>query len=77
LKGRKIPNGTFVPNDVYANVGRRHAGKNFYHELELLADIAGRLPATLPFEGDFLGQKQTLFGKIFEETCRHTCGKCL
>ena len=55
IEGRKMPNGTFVPNEVYANVGRRHAGKNFYHESELLADIAGGLPATLPFEGDFVG----------------------
>jgi len=35
-------------------VGRRHAGVNIYHESEILADLAGGLPATLPYEGDFV-----------------------
>ena len=34
-------------------MGRRHAGQNIYHELEILADLAGGLAATLPFEKDF------------------------
>jgi len=46
--------GTFVPDTVYTNVGRRHAGVNIYHESEILADLAGGLPATLPYEGDFV-----------------------
>ena len=46
--------GTFVPDTVYTNVGRRHAGVNIYHESEILADLAGGLPATLPSEGDFV-----------------------
>jgi 4-hydroxyphenylacetate 3-monooxygenase/4-hydroxybutyryl-CoA dehydratase/vinylacetyl-CoA-Delta-isomerase len=37
-------------------VGRKHAGKNYYHELEILADLAGGLPATLPFERDFFAK---------------------
>jgi len=51
--GRKTP-AAFVPNEIYANVGRRHAGLNYYHELELLAELAGGLPAALPFPEDFL-----------------------
>ena len=53
VTGEKHPSGTFMPNIIYVNVGRRHAGMNIYHEYEILTDIAGGLPATLPFEGDF------------------------
>ncbi len=52
--GTKTPAGTFIPNEIYANVGRRHAGLNYYKELEILAELAGGLPAALPFAEDFL-----------------------
>lgn len=54
VHGQKTPAGTFIPNEIYANVGRRHAGLNYYKELEILAELAGRLPAALPFAEDFL-----------------------
>lgn len=54
INGTKTPAGTFIPNEVYANIGRRHAGLNYYHELELLAELAGGLPAALPFAEDYL-----------------------
>ncbi len=54
VHGTKTPAGTFMPNEVYANVGRRHAGLNYYRELEILAELAGGLPAALPFDQDFL-----------------------
>ncbi|MDK2794949.1 MAG: 4-hydroxybutyryl-CoA dehydratase / vinylacetyl-CoA-Delta-isomerase [Archaeoglobaceae archaeon] len=54
VKGMKTPAGTFIPNEVYANVGRRHAGLNYYHDLEILAELAGGLPACLPFAEDYL-----------------------
>jgi 4-hydroxyphenylacetate 3-monooxygenase/4-hydroxybutyryl-CoA dehydratase/vinylacetyl-CoA-Delta-isomerase len=54
VEGQKTPSGTYIPNEIYANVGRRHAGLNFYHELDLLAELAGGLPAALPFAEDFL-----------------------
>jgi len=57
IKGTKTPAGTFMPNEVYANVGRRYAGINYYHELDLLAEIAGGLPAALPFPEDFLSDE--------------------
>ncbi len=47
-KSHKAASGTQVPDVTYANVGRRHAGHNIYHEYNLLCDIAGGLPATLP-----------------------------
>ncbi|MCO1599926.1 4-hydroxyphenylacetate 3-hydroxylase family protein [Desulfosporosinus nitroreducens] len=53
VKGFKSASGTFAPDVVFTNVGRYHAGTNIYHEFETLADIAGGLAATLPFEEDF------------------------
>lgn len=54
VTGSKAASGTFVPNPLYTNVGRYHAGVNIYHEFETLGDIAGGLSATLPREEDFL-----------------------
>ncbi|AIY90536.1 4-hydroxyphenylacetate 3-hydroxylase family protein [Geoglobus acetivorans] len=54
INGTKTPAGTFLPNEIYANVGRRYAGLNYYHELEILAELSGGLPAALPFAEDFL-----------------------
>jgi 4-hydroxyphenylacetate 3-monooxygenase/4-hydroxybutyryl-CoA dehydratase/vinylacetyl-CoA-Delta-isomerase len=52
-KATRDPSGTMIPDPIFCNVGRKHAGKNYYHELEILADLSGGLPATLPMEGDF------------------------
>jgi aromatic ring hydroxylase len=52
-KATKDESGTMIPDAVFCNVGRKHAGKNYYHELEILADLSGGLPATLPHEADF------------------------
>lgn len=53
VKAGRSASGTFVPEVVYTNVGRYHAGVNIYHEYETLAEVAGGLAATLPMEGDF------------------------
>jgi len=53
VTAKRQPSGTYVPDVVYCNVGRKHAGVNIYHEFEIVADLAGGLPATLPLEGDF------------------------
>ena len=53
VNGKRQDSGTYTPDVVYCNVGRRHAGMNIYHEYETVADLAGGLPATLPPEGDF------------------------
>jgi 4-hydroxyphenylacetate 3-monooxygenase/4-hydroxybutyryl-CoA dehydratase/vinylacetyl-CoA-Delta-isomerase len=55
-KATKDDSGTMIPDPVFCNVGRKHAGKNYYHELEILADLSGGLPATLPLESDFLDE---------------------
>lgn len=57
VKGRQMPSGTFMPEVVYTNVGRRHAGESIYHEHQIVADLAGGLVATLPLEGDFLSEE--------------------
>jgi 4-hydroxyphenylacetate 3-monooxygenase/4-hydroxybutyryl-CoA dehydratase/vinylacetyl-CoA-Delta-isomerase len=57
VKSEKASSGTQIPNTIYANVGRRHAGENIYHEHNILADISGGLPATLPFEEDFFSEE--------------------
>ncbi len=57
VKSQQAPSGTYVPEVIYSNVGRRHAGENIYHEFEIVADLAGGLSATLPLEGDFLSEE--------------------
>lgn len=56
-KATRDESGTMIPDPVFCNVGRKHAGMNFYHEAEILADLAGGLPATLPYEKDFFDEK--------------------
>jgi aromatic ring hydroxylase len=56
VRSHKASSGTQVPNEVFANAGRRHAGENIYTEHSILADIAGGIPATLPMEEDFFAE---------------------
>ena len=46
--------GSYIPNSIYCNVGRCLTGEAVYHENEILADISGGIPATFPYEGDFV-----------------------
>jgi 4-hydroxyphenylacetate 3-monooxygenase/4-hydroxybutyryl-CoA dehydratase/vinylacetyl-CoA-Delta-isomerase len=46
--------GAREPNFLYTNCGRYHAGVKIMHEYETLISVAGGLPATLPFEGDWI-----------------------
>ncbi len=57
VKATKSSSGTYIPDIVYTNVSRYHAGMNIYHEYEILADLAGGLPATLPYEDDFFSSE--------------------
>ena len=56
LHGEKTSSGTYFPEAIYANVGRRLMGETIYHEYNLLTEIAGGLSVTLPFEEDFYGE---------------------
>jgi 4-hydroxyphenylacetate 3-monooxygenase/4-hydroxybutyryl-CoA dehydratase/vinylacetyl-CoA-Delta-isomerase len=53
LKGQAMTSGTYLPDLVYANVGKFYAGTNLHHELELLQDLAGGLLVTMPSEEDY------------------------
>ncbi|MFH1002965.1 MAG: 4-hydroxyphenylacetate 3-hydroxylase N-terminal domain-containing protein [Chloroflexota bacterium] len=57
VNAKKSASGTYVPDPVYCNVSRRHAGLNIYHEFDTLCDIAGGLPATLPSEADWYNEE--------------------
>ncbi len=46
--------GAYIPNSIYANVGRCITGESVWKEHEILCDLAGGLPATYPSERDFL-----------------------
>jgi len=53
LKGQVMSSGTYMPDLVYANVGKYYAGTTLHHEIELLQDIAGGLVVTMPSEEDY------------------------
>jgi len=54
MYGEKTASGTFFPNTIFANVGRRLMGENIYHEYNMLTEIAGGLSVTMPFEDEFI-----------------------
>lgn len=62
--------GSYIPNSIYCNVGRRLSGENIYRETEILCDISGGISATFPHEKDFLNPK--LREKLFKYTTRNT-----
>ena len=48
VKSSRAPSGTQMPDVVFCNVARKHAGVNLYHEYDILAEVAGGLPAPSP-----------------------------
>jgi aromatic ring hydroxylase len=46
--------GSYIPHSIYANVGRCLTGEAVFREAEILCDVAGGMPATFPYEGDFV-----------------------
>ncbi len=56
-RGEKFPSGSFVPDEILTNAGRRLAGQEIYNEYSILADLAGGLSATLPMEGEFFSEE--------------------
>jgi aromatic ring hydroxylase len=65
VKSTKASSGTQVPNVIYANVGRRHAGHNIYHEFNTLCDISGGLPATLPGSKEYTNPEISKYVKKY------------
>ncbi|MGZ3537703.1 MAG: 4-hydroxyphenylacetate 3-hydroxylase family protein [Thermodesulfobacteriota bacterium] len=46
--------GSYIPHSIYANVGRCLTGEAVFREAEILCDVTGGIPATFPYEGDFI-----------------------
>ncbi len=44
--------GNYIPDSIYANVGRCITGESVFKEMEILCQIAGGMPATFPYEKD-------------------------
>jgi len=57
LKGQAQASGTYLPDLVYANVGKFYAGTNIHHEIEVLQDLAGGLVVTMPSEEDYRSEE--------------------
>jgi aromatic ring hydroxylase len=49
--------GAYIPNSIYCNVGRCLTGESVYREQEILCDIAGGMPATLPYEQELANEE--------------------
>ncbi|MFX0074688.1 MAG: 4-hydroxyphenylacetate 3-hydroxylase family protein [Candidatus Hermodarchaeota archaeon] len=61
--------GSFIPNSIYANVGRCLTGENVFREAEIITDISGGIPATFPHENDFMNPK--LKDKLYKYITRN------
>ena len=46
--------GSYIPHSIYANVGRNLTGEAVFREAEILCDVSGGIPATFPYEADFM-----------------------
>lgn len=53
----QFPNGSYVPDEILTNAGRKLAGEKIYHEYETLADLTGGVCASLPSEADFYSEE--------------------
>ena len=57
--------GNYIPDSIFCNAGRCLTGEAVYHEMELLADISGGMPATFPYEGEFVNPEVKEFAKKY------------
>jgi len=57
--------GNYIPHSIYANVGRCLTGEAVFHEMEMLADISGGIPATFPYEAEFVNPETAEFAKKY------------
>lgn len=63
--------GSYIPNSIYANVGRCMTGEAVYHEQQILCDIAGGMPATFPYEGELVSEEMRPFmGKYLKRNAK-------
>ena len=57
FKAEKASSGTYMPDEILTNVARKTAGEAIYDEFNILVDLAGGLPATMPLEEEFFAEK--------------------
>ncbi|MEW5912585.1 MAG: 4-hydroxyphenylacetate 3-hydroxylase N-terminal domain-containing protein [Thermodesulfobacteriota bacterium] len=62
--------GNYIPNAIYCNVGRCLTGESVFHEMEMLADIAGGMPATFPYEGEFVNPEVKDLARKYTTRCQ-------
>lgn len=55
-RAEKSASGTWIPDEVLTNAGRRLAGEEIYNEYKIVADLAGGLCATMPYEEEFFSE---------------------
>jgi len=56
-RAERSESGTWIPDEVLTNAGRRLAGEEIYNEFKIVADLAGGLCATMPYEEDFFSKE--------------------
>jgi len=56
-RGERSASGTFMPDEILTNAGRRLAGEEIYNEYKVVADLAGGLCAAMPFEEEFFSEE--------------------
>ena len=57
LNGERFGNGTFLPDEIYSNVGRYFAAQQVMNWMHMLIDIAGGLSQTLVDEDQYLSEE--------------------
>jgi 4-hydroxyphenylacetate 3-monooxygenase/4-hydroxybutyryl-CoA dehydratase/vinylacetyl-CoA-Delta-isomerase len=56
-RAEKSSSGTWIPDEILTNAGRKLAGEEIYNEFKIVADLAGGLCATMPFEEEFFSEE--------------------
>jgi 4-hydroxybutyryl-CoA dehydratase/vinylacetyl-CoA-Delta-isomerase len=56
-RAEKSTSGTFIPDEILTNAGRRLAGEEIYNEFKIVADLAGGLCATMPYEEEYFSKE--------------------
>ena len=56
-RAERSASGTYIPDEILTNAGRRLAGEEIYNEYKVVADLAGGLCATLPYEEEFFSKE--------------------
>jgi 4-hydroxybutyryl-CoA dehydratase/vinylacetyl-CoA-Delta-isomerase len=56
-RGERSASGAYIPDEILTNAGRRLAGEEIYNEYKIVADLAGGLCSTMPFEEEFFSEE--------------------